>query len=61
MTNFPIVLPHKKRLLKMGGWGELKAIEAKQKITAATSYPLTLISKYLLSGFKTSQLGVNEL
>jgi len=38
-----------------------EAIKAKQKITAATSYPLTLISKYLLFGFKTSQLGVNEL
>lgn len=67
MTNFPIVLPHRNNSVEM--WASFflffffyfKTIKAKQKITAATSYPLTLIRKYLLSGFKTSQLGVNEL
>lgn len=62
MTNFPIVLPHRNSVETWTSFFfSFKTIRAKQKITAATSYPLTLITKYLLSGFKTSQLGVNEL
>jgi len=38
-----------------------KATKANQKITAATSYPLALISKYLLPGFKASPLVGNKL
>lgn len=64
MTNFPIVLPHRNSAEMWASFFiffNFKTITAKQNITAATSYPLTLIRKYLLSGFKTSQRGVNEL
>lgn len=62
MTNFPIVLPHRNcRDVSFLFFFHFKTTTAKQKITATTSYPSSLIRKYLLSGFKTSQLGVNEL